>query len=200
MKRDKRKGFWAGYKKLGPTNKFIIKFTVCVAILGAIYFAIQMKYGASRNLQKEAQKDREEKQEQILASQENISKTLKEVLDKAKNDKEEYLKGEYPLGYIMIAFSGEKKAVLPYTNIFETDWDNIEAYKDDKNIANIEVPYLRDKRTGSMMVGFTIGLFAKEGSKSIKFRFKGSFVAQATCLKADPVGIYLVLGFFEDDK
>lgn len=79
---DKRKGFWAGYKKLGPINKFIIKFTVIVALLGTIYFAIQMKYGASKNLQKKAKEDRSLKHEEVVKNQKEEISKLSDIQDK----------------------------------------------------------------------------------------------------------------------
>jgi len=57
MKKDKRKGFLAGYRRLGPIGRFIVKFSIIAfvvsVVIASIYFGIQMKYGASRDLQKE---------------------------------------------------------------------------------------------------------------------------------------------------
>ena len=134
-----------------------------------------------------------------ISEADETNKRLAE-LSQLKANEELRLATEYPLGYAMIALSGDKNIVLPYTDKFETDWDNIKVYKDDKNIVWIEIPYLRDKRLNSQFKTTSLGLLATPGSKSIKLRFKGSFTAQATCLRANPVGIYLVLGFAEDSQ
>ena len=144
----------------------------------------------------------EEPEPTIMDLAQKVDETNKRLaeLSQLKANEESRLATEYPLGYAMIALSGDKNIVLPYTDRFETDWDNIKVYKDDKNIVWIEIPYLRDKRLNSQFTTTSLGLPATPGSKSIKLRFKGSFTAQATCLRANPVGIYLVLGFAEDSQ
>ena len=141
----------------------------------------------------------EQIQEEILEETKKHTRLLEQMrrIDETEHEK---LIRDYPLGYAMIALSGDKNIVLPYTDKFETDWDNIKVYKDDKNIVWIDIPYLRDKRLNSQFETISLGLLATPGSKSIKLRFKGSFTAQATCLRANPVGIYLVLGFAEDSQ
>lgn len=80
IKRDKRKGFRAGYKRLGPIGRFLVMFTIIAfvvsVIIAFIIFAIQNKYGASKTLQKQAQEDKEEKHQENKKELEEIKATL----------------------------------------------------------------------------------------------------------------------------
>jgi len=84
--RDKRKGLGAGYKKAGPTTRFQIKsvivgiiLTVATVVLAVVFFFIQCRHGAPKELQKEAESDREVKHEEITKSQIQQTKMLAEI-------------------------------------------------------------------------------------------------------------------------
>ncbi len=59
MSRDRRKGLVTGYKKAGPTLRFTIKASIAALILAFVLFAVQMWLGASKELQKSAEEDRD---------------------------------------------------------------------------------------------------------------------------------------------
>jgi len=46
MKRDKRRGLLAGYKKAGPTLKFMLIAAALSLILGGIYFLVELRTGS----------------------------------------------------------------------------------------------------------------------------------------------------------
>ncbi|NWG03799.1 MAG: hypothetical protein HXY44_13180 [Syntrophaceae bacterium] len=69
MSGDKRKGFFAGYRKAGPTLRFTIKVGVIAIVLAVALFAIQMYFGPTKTMQHEAKIDRKVKHEEILDSQ-----------------------------------------------------------------------------------------------------------------------------------
>lgn len=76
MKQDKRKGFWAGYKRLGPTQRFLVNLSIIAVIISVLLFAIQWEYGASKNLQREAQKDREAKHKELKVHLESLDRKI----------------------------------------------------------------------------------------------------------------------------
>jgi tetratricopeptide (TPR) repeat protein len=90
IKRDKRKGFRAGYKKLGPIGRFLVMFTIIAfvvsVVIAFIIFAIQNKYGASKTLQKQAQKDRETKYQEAKKERAEIAEMLLSMKSDARTD------------------------------------------------------------------------------------------------------------------
>ena len=126
---------------------------------------------------------------------------LRRELSRVDEEQSQYDHFEkFSLGYVLFAWSGTEEIALPHTNVFEGDWNGIKVSRDDArdDFAWIDIPYLRDKRTNSAVIVTSLGIKLEPNSKSIRYRFKGSFTAQVECLKASPVGFYFVLGFAED--
>jgi hypothetical protein len=76
---DKRKGFFAGYRKAGPTLRFTIGAGVLAIVLTVAFFAIQMYFGPTKAMQDEAKEDRKVKHEEILDSQTDQTKILSRI-------------------------------------------------------------------------------------------------------------------------
>ena len=121
---------------------------------------------------------------------------LRDALSMVRVNQERRLATEYPLGYVMIAFSGDKKVILPYADRFEADWDKLKVYRDEQGGISVDIPYLHDTRGHSTLANCSLGTSAKPGS-FMQFPF-GSLIAQVECLQVDPIGIAAVLGFKEN--
>lgn len=72
MNKDKRKGIYAGYKKLGPTHRFTIKIAL-LGILLAIAFFI---FGPSRNNQEEMLKSDKKTHDKLDIIDDKLSKAI----------------------------------------------------------------------------------------------------------------------------
>ncbi len=107
MEKDKRKGLWAGYKKAGPTLRFTIKAAIFAIILAMVFFFLQVYFGASKRLQRDAQEDRNAKHDKEMNYLTSIDKGIKiqesqhkemleTIMEIAKNiDKEGVLKESF---------------------------------------------------------------------------------------------------------
>ncbi len=122
---------------------------------------------------------------------------LRAELSKITNGVEDRLKREYPLGYVMIAFSGHHKGVVPHSDIIDANWDDMTVSIDNKNTMMVEIPYLCDKRSGSSLMNCGLGTRAIPGA-FFDWKFKDSLTMRLECLEANPVGIFAVLGFKEE--
>jgi len=121
---------------------------------------------------------------------------LNEVLATIQKDESTRLKKEYPLGYVMIAFSGEKHIVDNYSDRFQFD-QNVKIYKDNQNLLRIEMYNLFDKVNENQIGMISAGISLKPGTKQSIVRFP-SFRVIGECLKNEPIGVYAVIGFSED--
>lgn len=73
---DKRKGLIAGYKKLGPTGRFLFWCAIIAIVLTAIIFIIQQKTGATKEGQIAAQRDRDSKHKEEMKGQHDINSKI----------------------------------------------------------------------------------------------------------------------------
>jgi len=119
----------------------------------------------------------------------NLASTLQE-------NEQRRLDKEYPLGYALIAFSGEKKTFISGLNRFEIDWDNIRVYKDRDNVMHVTLDRYYDKDTQNEFISPDFSCDAIPGAKYTAMKV-GSVSITIECLKAEPVGILGVLGFAE---
>jgi hypothetical protein len=74
MKHDKRKGFLAGYRKAGPTLKFVIWLAIIAVILAICFFVVQ--FCTSKSDFHDAAENREENFTSISKRFDNIDKKL----------------------------------------------------------------------------------------------------------------------------
>jgi hypothetical protein len=121
---------------------------------------------------------------------------LRGELSRIVADEEARLEKEYPLGYVMIAFSGHKKIVLPRTNRMRADWDNMKVYMDEQNNISVDIPYLYDMVSHSSLENCALGTPAIPGSSG-RWGLGSSLVVHVECVRANPIGIFAVLGFNE---
>jgi hypothetical protein len=124
---------------------------------------------------------------------------LRRGLLQEKTREEDRLKKEYPLGYVMLAFSGEKKLVLPYAERFDCEWDGLGVSlrtEDVKKSIYIDIPRLKYKPNHVELSRVRIVVSAKPGSRCKTFSLFG-FDISAECLKSEPIGVFAVLGFSE---
>jgi len=125
---------------------------------------------------------------------EDVKKELDAMLSGLSGNELRRLEQEYSLGFVLIAFSGEVKKVLPYSNVVEGDWDGLMVHRAEGNVISIYIPYLRDLRPGGTILGrTTLGIIARPGNRQA-FPLK-NVDAWVECVKAEPVGICAVLGF-----
>jgi hypothetical protein len=131
----------------------------------------------------------------------DVRAALNKEAVESNEEEENRLKREYPLGYVIFAFSGEKIVHLLCTDRVDSDWDRVKVYREGKDLVFIEPLYLFDKREDkhktSGFVSCAFGMPAKPGGKSIRIRVQDSFMARAECIRAKPVGLCVVLGFME---
>lgn len=83
---DMRKGLVAGYKKLGPTGRFLFwcaVIGVVGVILTVLFFIIQQKTGATKEGQVAAQRDRDAKHKQEMMALSNIDSKLENRIGQA---------------------------------------------------------------------------------------------------------------------
>jgi hypothetical protein len=132
--------------------------------------------------------------EQILSL--DMSDRLQSSLMNIHMNEEKRLNKEYPLGYAMIAFSGEKQIAVPYTEQFEADWNHLSVTKDRNNFLQIGISRLYDKKNDHLVNNVGLGVRAVPGARSAMLEF-ASFTIVVECLRSEPVGIYAVLGFSE---
>jgi len=128
---------------------------------------------------------------------ETAAKTAEQLMKRlvaAQKDEEQRLREDYPFGYVMVAFSGETKAVLPYPSRFDCDWDEVTVSRQGDVIA-VEIPYLRDTKTGVSFENVAVGTRAIPGSKGSPPIRLADCAITLECLKAEPIGIIAVLGF-----
>lgn len=110
------------------------------------------------------------------------------------NEDMERLKKDFPLGIVLIAFSGQVKKVLPYSGMIEGDWDGLTVRMVADNNMEIHIPYLHWRAFNATVRNCTLTVPAVPGLK----RSGGDpdvMGIWAECLEADPVGICAVLGF-----
>ena len=113
-----------------------------------------------------------------------------------QENEQQRLDKEYSLGYALIAFSGDKKIFISGLDRFEVDWDSITVSRDNRNFINITLDRLYDKYTE---VGFTAPVFSCPAIPGAKHTLMdlGSVRITIECLKAEPIGLFGVLGFAE---
>lgn len=126
----------------------------------------------------------------------DLGKMLQSMLSSVTATELSRLASDYPLGHVLIAFSGEIKKVLPYTNVVESDWDNLDVHREKNNTISVLIPYVRDVRSHSMATHLLINLDAWPGAKSRALQFKNLEI-WTECLKTEPIGRCVVLGFRE---
>ena len=119
---------------------------------------------------------------------------LKVALSQTRDDKEDLLKKEYPLGYVMVAFSGEKKDVLLCTDRFEIDLSRVAVRKGSINTVLVDIPRIYDKVQKTTCSISSYEFPAIPGRQPWLIQTT-SLRLRIECLKADPWGIFVVLGF-----
>jgi hypothetical protein len=73
---DMRKGLVAGYKKLGPTGRFLFWCAIIAIVLAVVFFIIQQKTGATKEGQVAEQQDRDMKHEKEMMALSSIDSKL----------------------------------------------------------------------------------------------------------------------------
>ena len=73
---DMRKGIVAGYKKLGPTGRFLFWCAIIAIVLAIVIFIIQQKTGATKEGQVAAQQDRDTKRKKEMMALYSIDSKL----------------------------------------------------------------------------------------------------------------------------
>ncbi len=73
---DMRKGLIAGYKKLGPTGRFLFWCAIIAIVLAVAFFIIQQKTGATKEGQVAAQQDRDMKHRKEMMALSSIDSKL----------------------------------------------------------------------------------------------------------------------------
>jgi len=73
---DMRKGLVAGYKKLGPTGRFLFWCAIIAIVLAVVFFIIQQKTGATKEGQIVAQLDRDSKHKEEMGQLTNIDSKI----------------------------------------------------------------------------------------------------------------------------
>ncbi len=73
---DMRKGLIAGYKKLGPTGRFLFFCAIIGIILAVVFFIIQQKTGATKEGQIAAKSDIDSKHKEEMGQLHNINSKI----------------------------------------------------------------------------------------------------------------------------
>ncbi|MEN6578393.1 MAG: hypothetical protein ABFD90_18760 [Phycisphaerales bacterium] len=126
----------------------------------------------------------------------DILKELMTHLSEIENSQESRLNREYPLGFVMIALSGHRKAIVPRADLFETDWNKMIVFHHTDNMIYLKIPYLRDTRTNSLHTECSMAVYPVPGS-SCRTGFGVGMLMELQCVAAQPVGVFVVLGFKE---
>lgn len=66
LNKDKRKGVRAGFKKLGPTGKFLFILTVITFVLAILFFIYQQVTGASKLMQDEIHEQNRKQHQEVM--------------------------------------------------------------------------------------------------------------------------------------
>lgn len=117
MSRDKRKGFWAGYKRAGPTQRLVINIAIISLILVVGFFVIQQLSSPS-------------KQE------------IRNKLDQLLIANEPKLKETYPSGYTGFGVKGNE-LIVPMGFVpkgFDINWETGKILENGPKFVTIRLP------------------------------------------------------------
>jgi hypothetical protein len=127
-----------------------------------------------------------------------VLEQLQEMLSGLSGNEIRRLEQDYPLGHVLIAFSGEVKKVLPNSNVLEADWDGLTVGRNSKLIW-IRLPHLRDVHRNVGLDGCQLSTNARPGAKVAAMSL-GNVAIWVECLRTEPIGICAVLGFKEKTR
>jgi len=129
-----------------------------------------------------------------------VDMKLEESARHVEKSYEKELEDRYPLGYIVVAFSGRSSAFLPRLDRFEVNPNDISlAINSDRTQLQIRVPKIHDRQFGNIIRDCYLYLPLVVGARSMDIP-TGDAHVQAECLKADPIGTYVVLGFTDEQR
>ena len=190
MKKDKRKGLWAGYKKAGPTLRFIIILTLIAVVSPLIYCVVQMKSGASKKLQEEARIDRQNKHKELLSKISSIEATEQTELLQT-----------FPQGYILFAIDHEEH-IVPYTSKLKSDykvnWNKAKVIELTSNKVEVQLPDIYRNKDDPVIIncqGATARYIGYKQRGRILTIDAGNLGIVLGILSDDDSGIIIVLGF-----
>lgn len=130
----------------------------------------------------------------------DILAKLNKMLVDAQQE-EERLNKEYPLGYVMIAFSGEKKVIIPSSGrVVVENPHNMIVYIDNNYWIHIDNCNIYDNQSHSRATDCSFGTLAKPGQKAVVMTWKSpkkDLQIVVECVKTEPIGVCAVLGFSE---
>lgn len=190
MKKDKRKGLWAAYKKAGPALRFTIKLALIAVLSSPIYFVVQMKSGASKKLQEEAKIDRQNKHKELLSKISSID---------AREQTE--LLQTFPQGYILFGIDHEEH-IVPYTSKLKSDykvnWNKAKVIQVSSNKVEVQLPDIYRNKDDPVIIDCQGGTARYIGYKQRGRIFTidaGNLGIVLGILSDDDSGIIIVLGF-----
>lgn len=162
--------------------------TILAFLLAIIFFIIQLKFGASKKLQEEAQKDRDIKHQE-----------LKKLLLSIDSTKHGELLQTYPQGYILFGIDHEN-IVIPYASRLKSDyklnWDGARVLQITAEEVEVQLPDIYTKDGKEAVINSSIGISRYVGYKGRGRNLTiGNLRIAMGILSDDKNGIIIVAGF-----
>lgn len=138
-----------------------------------------------------ATKETNEKLDVVEEKLDRLLSMTQPVMDRLKRD--------YPLGVVLVAFSGESHEALPVMGVIEGDWYNLKVRRTVLGGLAVLVPFLRDTRVNVKFYDVVLSVDRALPGATRMNVVLGNVTVWVECVKQEPIGICAAVGFRETE-